>query len=115
MERIDVLKRRRGFQPLLKTRAMQAAVMVLQPGESSSNEIENEHPRAEQWLYVISGVGEAQAPKKRLTLRPGSLLLIERAEKHRITNIADEGELVTLNFYSPPAYTDEKHVAPGAR
>ncbi|RYE65571.1 MAG: cupin domain-containing protein, partial [Rhizobiaceae bacterium] len=34
----------------------------------------------------------------------GSLLLIERGERHEIRNTGD-APLVTINFYTPPAYT----------
>jgi hypothetical protein len=37
----------------------QAAMMTLRPGQSSSDEPVNEHPRCEQWLFVIAGAGRA--------------------------------------------------------
>ena len=47
------------FKVLATTRSSQAAMMVLEPGQSTG-EPDNEHPRAEQWLFVISGSGVAK-------------------------------------------------------
>ena len=80
--------------------------MTLRPGQSSSDEPVNEHPRCEQWLFVISGTGRATNGKRRVALKPNSLLLIEQGETHQITNTGRR-PLVTLNLYVPPAYTDE--------
>jgi len=77
--------------------------MTLQPGGSSSDKPENEHPRSEQWLLVISGTGRARVSSRTVSLRARSLLLIEKGEPHQITNTG-RAPLVTLNFYSPPAY-----------
>jgi mannose-6-phosphate isomerase-like protein (cupin superfamily) len=79
-------------------------MMTLRPGQSSSDEVVNEHPRCEQWLLVLSGAGRATVEKRRVALKEGSLLLIEKGEAHRITNTGKR-PLVTLNLYAPPAYT----------
>lgn len=78
--------------------------MVLKPGQSSSDQPENEHPRAEQWLFVIAGAGNARVGRQSLPLKAGSLLLIEKGERHRIANTGERA-LITVNFYAPPAYT----------
>jgi mannose-6-phosphate isomerase-like protein (cupin superfamily) len=39
----------------------------------------------------------------------GSLLLIEKGEAHRITNTGST-EMVTVNFYAPPAYSGDGEV-----
>jgi mannose-6-phosphate isomerase-like protein (cupin superfamily) len=87
----------------------QAAIMVLKPGDSSDEGLSNEHPRCEQWLYVISGTGHVAVQKigrKRqyVKLRAGSLVVIEARELHRIRN-GGRRPLRTLNFYIPPAYS----------
>jgi mannose-6-phosphate isomerase-like protein (cupin superfamily) len=97
------------FTPVLASASVQAAVMVLKPGQSSSDEPEDEHPKAEQWLYVISGSGRARGKGRAIALRAGSLLLIGKREPHQITNTGDE-PMVTLNFYAPPAYTEDGEV-----
>ena len=78
--------------------------MVLKPGESTG-EPQNEHPRSEQWLFVVSGTGQALVNKKRLAIRDSSLVLIEKGEIHQVRNTGRR-PLVTLNFYAPPAYNN---------
>ena len=95
---------RKFFTVLHSTRHAQAAMMTLRPGQSSSDEPVNEHPRCEQWLFVIRGAGRATVNRRRVALRANSLLVIEEGEPHQITNTG-RTPLVTLNFYSPPAYT----------
>jgi mannose-6-phosphate isomerase-like protein (cupin superfamily) len=92
------------FTVLHATRDAEAAMMTLRPGQSTSDEPENEHPRCEQWLFVLSGAGRAVVGKRRVTIKPNALLLIEKGEPHQITNTG-RTPLVTLNFYAPPAYT----------
>ncbi len=102
MKRIQV-SGRPGFHVLLATRDVQAATMVIAP-RNSSGVPSNEHPDSEQWVYVISGSGRARVGRRRTPLRRGTLFLIEKGEMHQILNTA-RVPLVTLNFYSPPAYT----------
>ena len=70
--------------------------MVLAPGDKEGG-ADNRHRGADQWLYVLSGSGEAIVGRRRHPLRAGSLLLIERREKHQIANTG-RGLLRTLNF-----------------
>jgi mannose-6-phosphate isomerase-like protein (cupin superfamily) len=106
--------KRDDFEPLHATGTSQAAMMTLPPGESSSEGSSNEHAWAEQWLYVVSGEGEARGPKrKRIRLQPGTLLLIEKGEPHEIANTGSL-PLVTLNIYAPPAYDDDGEPLYGA-
>jgi mannose-6-phosphate isomerase-like protein (cupin superfamily) len=97
---------RDAFEPLHDTGSSQAAMMTIPPGESTSEGSGNEHAWAEQWLYVVSGTGEARGGKKPIVLKPCSLLLIEKGEPHEIANTG-RVPLVTLNIYAPPAYDDE--------
>ena len=96
------------FKPLLASRNVQAATMTLRPGQTSG-EFRDEHPRAEQWLFVIAGSGVAIGKSSRIAIREGSLLLIEKREPHQIKNTG-RNNLVTLNFYAPPAYTSDGEV-----
>jgi len=84
-------------------------MMTLRPGQSSSERFENEHPKAEQWLFVVRGAGRAIVGKNRVTLKANSLLLIEKGEPHQVTNTG-RSAMVTLNFYCPPAYDDQGEV-----
>ena len=114
MKHIKMGRIRSKFAILATTRSAQAAVMTLQPGTSTGPEPENEHPRAEQWLFVVSGSGRAIVRNRRVSIGPRSLLLIEKGEPHRITNTG-RGPLVTLNLYAPPAYGKDEQVLPRAK
>jgi len=48
---------------------------------------------------------------RRHALRAGSLLLIEKKERHEIRNTGST-LLRTLNFYSPPAYRKDGNPLP---
>jgi mannose-6-phosphate isomerase-like protein (cupin superfamily) len=104
MRHIKTGSKRAMFTVLHATRSAEAAMMTLKPGQSTSDAPENEHPRCEQWLFVLSGSGRAVVGKRRVAIKPNSLLLIEKGEAHQITNTG-RTPLVTLNFYAPPAYT----------
>lgn len=91
------------FRVASGNRRSQAAEMVLSPGAVEGGP-ENRHRGSDQWLYVLSGTGAAIVNGKRHTLRRGSLLLIERGDKHEIRNTGRR-PLRTLNLYVPPAYT----------
>jgi mannose-6-phosphate isomerase-like protein (cupin superfamily) len=91
----------------------QAATMVIAPGDSEGGP-DNFHRGADQWLYVVSGRGAAIVNGKRHALRAGSLILIERGEKHEIQNLG-RTKMKTLNFYVPPAYTKSGDALPAAK
>ena len=93
----------RGFRVAVTTRQAQAAEMVIAPGDAEGDR-DNRHRGADQWLYVVSGTGTAVVNGRRLPLRPGTLLLIERRDRHEVKNTGRR-ELRTLNIYVPPAYT----------
>ena len=93
----------KGFRIAAEVRKLQAAEMVLAPGESEG-EPDNYHRSADQWLFVVSGTGIATVDGKRIELKAGVLLVIERRERHEIVNTG-RTLLKTLNVYSPPAFT----------
>ncbi len=111
MKHIKTGPKRGQFDVLAATRSAQAAKMTLRPGGVSDSEPSNEHPRSEQWLFVVSGAGEAILGKRgqlrRVALRTNSLLLIEKGELHQIKNTGRRS-LVTINFYVPPAYNGDE-------
>lgn len=88
----------------------QAATMVIAPGDAEGGP-DNRHSGADQWLYVVAGEGAAIVNGETHVLRPGVLLLIERGETHEIRNTGPE-PLQTLNFYAPPAYTQDGDTLP---
>jgi mannose-6-phosphate isomerase-like protein (cupin superfamily) len=93
----------RGFKVILGNRRVQAAQMVITPGNAEGGP-KNRHRGADQWLFVIEGSGTATVNGRRFAIKRCSLLLIERGDRHEIRNTG-RGNLKTLNFYSPPAYS----------
>jgi mannose-6-phosphate isomerase-like protein (cupin superfamily) len=99
------LRLRSDFKIALQNDHAQAAEMVLKPGGTEGGP-DNSHRGSDQWLFVVEGTGAAIVDGKRVPLRAGTLLLIERGETHEIRNSGDE-PLRTVNFYIPPAYTED--------
>jgi mannose-6-phosphate isomerase-like protein (cupin superfamily) len=102
-----------GFRVAIANKRSQAAEMVLPPGDSEGGP-DNRHRGADQWLYVVSGTGSATVNGKRQRLRAGSLVLIERGDRHEIRNTG-RTPLRTLNLYVPPAYTKDGDTLPRGR
>ena len=102
-----------GFKVVLGNRRSQAAQMVLAPGKAEGDS-ENRHAGADQWLFVVSGVGVARINGKRYPLREGSLFLIEQGDKHEIRNVG-RAPLTTLNFYVPPGYKADGDELPAGK
>ena len=98
------------FEIAFAVRDVQAAEMVLAPGASTGGP-DNRHSGADQWLYVVSGTGMAMVDGTQQPLQAGSLLVIERGEAHEIRCSGDR-PLRTINFYSPPAYTEDGEPLP---
>ncbi len=102
----------KGFRVAFAVRKAQAAEMVLAPGDSEGD-ADNRHRGADQWLYVVSGSGIAIVEGERIPLKAGTLLVIEKRERHEIRNTG-RILLKTLNFYYPPAFDAEGDtVGPG--
>ncbi len=91
-----------GFRIVLRNSRSQAAEMVLPPGHSVGGP-DNRHPASDQWLYVVSGHGEAVVGNKIIPLSTQTLVLIEQGEGHEIRNMGKD-TLRTVSFYVPPAY-----------
>jgi len=77
--------------------------MVIEPGDCEGGP-DNRHRGADQWLFVTSGRGAATVNRRRVPLREGSLLLIEKGDTHEIRNMG-RSPLKALTLYIPPAYT----------
>jgi len=103
----------KGFRVALANARAQAAEMVIPPGDAEGD-ARNRHRGADQWLYVVSGKGVAHVSGRRIPLRPGMLLLIERRDRHEIKNTG-RAPLRTLNVYVPPAYTKRGDPLPRAK
>ena len=103
----------KGFNVVLGNRRSQAAQMVIEPGKAEGDPA-NRHHGADQWLFVVGGTGVATLNGRRHALREGTLLLIERDDRHEIRNTG-RGPLKTLNVYVPPAYTKAGDERPAAK
>lgn len=102
-----------GFRVALGNRRSQAAEMVLAAGDSEGD-TDNRHRGSDQWLYVLAGSGAAVVNGRRYALRAGTLMLIERGDRHEIKNTG-RGLLRTLNVYVPPAYSKSGEPLPRGR
>jgi len=104
----------KGFRVAIDSRRAQAAEMVIAPADAEGDP-QNRHRGADQWLYVVSGTGSALVNGKRYALKQGTLMLIERGDRHQVRNTG-RALLRTLNFYVPPAYDkDGDELAPAKR
>ena len=92
----------RGFKVLQTGSKSQTAVMVLSPGEASSEE-ENVHEKSDQILLVIKGNVQAGIGKEERLMREGDVCLIPAGTPHRFENKSSR-PAITFNVYSPPEY-----------
>jgi mannose-6-phosphate isomerase-like protein (cupin superfamily) len=102
-----------GFRVAIGNRRSQAASMTLGPGDCEGGP-DNRHSGADQWLFVHSGSAVAIVNGRRVRLRAGSVVLIERGDRHEIRNTG-RTPLRTLNVYVPPAYTKSGNELPRGR
>jgi mannose-6-phosphate isomerase-like protein (cupin superfamily) len=102
MKHIEIEDPKDDFKVVAGTERSQAAIMVVAPGDAEGGP-DNKHDGSDQWLFVLSGEGEATVGHRKQKLAPGSLLLIEAGEAHEIRSTGPE-PLRTLNFYAPPEY-----------
>ena len=107
----------KGFRVAFDVREVQAAEMVIAPGDSEGGP-DNRQRGADQWLFVVAGKGvakvtDASGKQRDVDLAAGTLLVIEHGERHEIDNTSDQW-LKTLNFYYPPAFDAQGNpVGPG--
>jgi mannose-6-phosphate isomerase-like protein (cupin superfamily) len=106
----EQLQFRKGFRVSVGNKRSQGAVMVLGPGDSEGG-FDNRHRGADQWLLVTEGSGMAVVYGHKLSLRAGTLVLIEATDTHEIRNTG-RGFLKTVNIYLPPAYDPEGEELP---
>lgn len=112
--RSKTLRFTEGFRVAFAIRKAQAAEMVIAPGDSEGGP-DNRHRGADQWLFVLAGSGVAIVEGRRVPLKAGTLVVIEKGERHEVRNTG-RTLLKTLNFYYPPAFTpDGDATGPGKR
>jgi mannose-6-phosphate isomerase-like protein (cupin superfamily) len=93
----------KGFRVAFANRRGEAAELVIAPGDSEGGP-GNAHRGADQWMLVVDGSGTAIVDGRRRALGKGTLLLIEKGEKHEIRNTGRR-PLKSFVVYTPPAYT----------
>lgn len=93
------------FKVISTTDKTQIALMTLSRMETSGP-YGTDHPRADQVIIAVSGLGAVRVGKEEFELNPGDVLLIEAGEEHQITGISEES-FVSLSVYGPIAYPDE--------
>jgi|ERR1700733_6791671 mannose-6-phosphate isomerase-like protein (cupin superfamily) len=103
----------KGFRVALSNVRAQVATMTIAPGDAEGGPA-NRHRAVDQWLYVVSGTGVARVNGKSVILKAGTLLLIERKQRHQIT-CTGRSPLRTLNFYAPPGYSAHGDELPAAK
>ena len=103
----------KGFRIAITNARAQVAEMVIEPGGKEGGP-DNRHAGADQWLFVVSGSGTARINGRRRVLKKGSLVLIEKGDRHEIRN-SGRTPLRTLNFYAPPAYDTRGDALPAGR
>jgi len=91
-----------GFRIAFANPRGQAAEFVIPPGDKEGGP-DNAHRGADQWMLVLEGTGTAIVGGKRRPLKKGTLLLIEKGEKHEIRNTGRR-QLKSFVVYTPPAY-----------
>ena len=102
MDLIDTDTEGSFFNVIAGTDRSQAAMLVLEAGQSTGGPT-NQHPKADQWVYVKAGTGEAIVEEDRYPLDRGDLLLIEAGECHEII-AGEQAALETVTIYAPPEY-----------
>lgn len=102
MQLIDTNSQTGFFDVVGDTDRSQAAMMTLQPNQETGGPT-NAHANSDQWLFIISGQGQATIDGQTYDLKSGMLVLIEPGEPHKIANTGSE-PLVTVNVYAPPEY-----------
>lgn len=109
----DVLTFQTGFRVGIGNGRSQCAVMVLAKGGCEGGP-DNKHKGADQWLFVLSGSGEATVNGRKVPLRAGTMMLIERGDTHEIRNTG-RSLLKTVSVYVPPAYARSGDELPAGR
>lgn len=102
MKTSNVFQSGGSFEILQTTSLSQSASMILEDGESSSDE-PNTHPRSDQVLVVVAGEVTAEIDGETQEIRGGDTVTVPAGTPHRFVNKSGK-RVVTFSVYSPPAY-----------
>jgi len=79
---------------------------IMPPGVKSRHAI-HRHPNAEEWEYIVSGVGRKHVGDESFVLHAGELAFIPRNAYHGLENASDTETLVTLWGYCGASSLEE--------
>lgn len=79
---------------------------TMPPGVKAKHAL-HRHPNAEEWEFVVRGVGVKQVGDERFVLRPGELCFVPRDAYHSMENGSETETLVTLWGYCGAATLEE--------
>lgn len=91
-----------SFEVLQTTGRSQTAVMRLEAGESSSDDL-NTHPESDQILLVMEGELIAEIGVEKGAMKTGDMVIVPAGTKHRFAN-AGSTTAVSFSVYAPAAY-----------
>jgi mannose-6-phosphate isomerase-like protein (cupin superfamily) len=91
-----------GFKVLHTEKRSQVAVMILPPGDQSSEEM-NVHEKSDQVLLVTEGEVTGEIGEEKKILCDGDFCIVPAGTPHRFRNESNK-RAVTFNVYSPPEY-----------
>ena len=104
-----------GERHVCRTRRPAASSCHVVPvGGVRETGLDNYHRGADQWLLVVEGTRTAIIDGRKLSLKPGKMVLIEAGDRHEIRNTG-RSLLKTVSVYAPPAYRNEETELPAGR
>ena len=105
MEKRNIYEGLSWFEVMHTTRRTQTALMTLDPGMASSEEL-NAHPHSDQTLIVFEGEVRVQIGEETEVLHAGDAIVVPAGMMHRFRNVG-EIRAVTFSVYAPPEYSEE--------
>jgi mannose-6-phosphate isomerase-like protein (cupin superfamily) len=103
MDIAHVDKAQSWFEVLQTTQRSQTAVMILEAGDHSSEEM-NTHEKSDQVLLLLEGELKAEVGGETHVMRKGDTCIVSAGTPHRFEN-KGKARAITFNVYSPPEYT----------
>jgi mannose-6-phosphate isomerase-like protein (cupin superfamily) len=94
------------FKVLETTTKSQTAVMNLESGEKSSEEM-SVHKKSDQVLLVVEGELVGEIGGRTSTLAAGDSSIVPAGTPHRFVN-KGKARVVTFNVYAPPEYAPDE-------
>ena len=83
----------------LRPKYLSSCVIRVMPGETVKPA--HSHPAGEEFIYVISGTGEAWVEGEIKPMRAGTAVLFEQGQVHMLRNKGKD-EMKVVCFFAPP-------------